>query len=479
MDNYVTELIDYIDTYRLLLERDLYDKSRQTDINELYSLMDKLNESYNIKSGLDSYDFQQLRKKISYIFHPDVYKVNIPQELGINLAQLNARFNGAISSILKDKKEGATFKYDYQSEKQAPVNDNGQYKYNDDWGYNSFRENTRHRRGYYDERGTYHSFEQEREKEERRAQRQQMVDNAKEAIKNAAKSAYQYSKERVGAWLFDIPTTQKDYYSIKNSLTYDVENLRYRKTLAMANSRVTEQKKNEILKRWQQEVSEQALTNRYNDEVINSFSRVDYYRRELENANRLLMSRLDMHAPEYRSLMMQWEKTAGEIFADFMNSRVELKNKQDGYAQNDGRSEKEIMKSIKKFEKELDRYPKRKEAENIALTQVTKDDEVYKRLKENYNRVQKAYNEAMKSHVILTSNKAHIMRTYIKEINKKYNSSVLGLDIRIKHFNMRDKMLDRDIEHSEQKLKVFIETYGSAFTQDRGQEREPVGHRSR
>ena len=306
-----------------------------------------------------------------------------------------------------------------------------------------------------------------------------MVDNAKEEIKNAARSAYQYSKERVGAWLFDIPTTQKDYYSIKNGLTYDVENLRYRKKLAMTNSRITEQKKNEIMKRWQQEVSEQALTNRYNDEVINSFNRVDYYRRELENANRLLMSRLDMHAPEYRSLMMKWEKTAGEIFADFMNSRVELKNKQDGYSPNDGRTEREIMKSIKKYEKELDRYQKRKQAEDIALSQVTKGDEVYKRLKENYNRVQKAYNEAMRSHVILTSNKAHIMRTYIKEINKKYNSSVLGLDIRIKHFNMRDKMLDKDIEHSEQKLKAFIETYGSTFTQEKGQEREPVGRRSR
>ena len=478
MDNYVTELIDYIDTYRSLLERNLYDKDRQKDVEELYSLMDKLNESYYSKSGLDSYDFQQLRKRISYIFHPDVYKIEVPQELGINLAQLNARFNGAISSVLKDKKEGATFKYDYHSERQPQQTSNGQYTYDDDWGLNSFRENTRHRRGYYDERGSYHSFEQEREKEERRAYRQEMVDNAKEAIKNAAKSAFQYSKERVGAWLFDIPTTQKDYYSIKNGLTYDVENLKYRRTLAIANARITEQKKDELMKRWQQEVSEQALTNRYNDEVINSFNRVDYYQRELENASRLLMSRLDTHAPEYRKLMAKWEKTAGEIFADFMNSRVELKNKQDGYAPNDGRSEREIMKSIKRFEKELDRYPKRKEAEDIALTEVTKNDDVYKKLQENYNKVLKAYNDAMQSHTILTSNKAHIMRTYIKEINRKYNSSVLGLDIRIKHFNMRDKMLDRDIEHSEQKLKAFIETYGSTFTQSKEQA-EPAGRRSR
>ena len=202
----------------------------------------------------------------------------------------------------------------------------------------------------------------------------------------------------------------------------------------------------------------------YENEVIMSYNRLEYLRREIEITKAKLDERFETHRPHFEKLMAVWEKTSNELFTGYMDSRYELKNVQSGF-QDGNRPEKVIKKDVKKQEKQLDKYPNKQEAVNIAVREATKDDVIFEQLRYIYDQKVAEYNQAYANHGFLVANKPQIINGYAEDIKKKYNKKLFAVDLKIKHFNLRDRQLGRDIERTKDKLAQFIDKYEGAFTQ--------------
>ena len=456
MDGYVTELMDYIDTYRTLIRLNLYDNSRKQNVDEIYYMLDKLSLSYATKQGLDDFDFGSLKKKINFVFHPDVYTYQLPEDLGIDKVKLISKVNNALTDIITDKMKGERFHYDYDVDSDSIPLDNQRGNVYDDYGAKAFKDQFGYR--YNPE------YEREKRREERRENFSNFVASAKERVKDAAHSAFEYSKERIGAWLFDIPANEQDFVNIRNSMMAHIEDMYYRQGLAQANARINSRAKSNLIARENQELSIESLDARYNNEVIMSYNRLEYLRREIEITKAKLDERFETHRPHFDKLMAVWEKTSNELFTGYMDSRYELKNVQSGF-QDGNRPEKAIKKDVKKQEKQLDRYPNKQEAVNIAVREATKDDVIFEQLRYIYDQKVAEYNQAYNNHGFLVANKPQIINNYAEDIKKKYNKKLFAVDLKIKHFNLRDRQLGRDIERTKDKLAQFIDKYEGAFTQ--------------
>lgn len=456
MDGYVTELMDYIDTYRTLIRLNLYDSSRKNSADEVYYMLDKLSLSYTTKQGLDDFDFGYLKRKINSVFHPDVYTYQLPEDLGIDNVQLLAKVNSALTDIISNKNKGERFRYNYDVDSDSIPLDNNQGNVYDDFGAQAFKDQFGYR--YNPE------YERAKRREERMEHFSDLVTNAKERVKAAAQSAFEYSKERIGAWLFDIPANEQDFVNIKNSMRAHIEDMYYRQGLAQANVRMHTRARDNLVNRENQELSMENLNAIYENEVIMSYNRLEFLKREIIATKAKLDERFFTHKPEFDRLMSEWERTSNQLFNGYMDSRYELKNVQDGFQQGN-RPEKVVKKDIKKQEKQLDRYPNKQEAINNAVAEVTKDDVIFEQLRAIYDQKVAEYNQTYNRHGYLVANKAQMLNIYAEDIKKKYNKKIFTTDLKIKHFNMRDKQLGREIERTKDKLAQFIDKYEGAFTQ--------------
>ncbi len=118
MDEYVTKLLSNLNSFKVLIDNKLYDHSKKEDVKNIVSLINDLNKRYKEKRDLDTFDYSTLRKKVCFVFHPDVYKIEVPQDLNINTANLVSSLNGNVESINKGTKNGEQFYYDYTVEKK-------------------------------------------------------------------------------------------------------------------------------------------------------------------------------------------------------------------------------------------------------------------------------------------------------------------------------------------------------------------------
>ena len=78
MNGNIQELRDYLGLYKVLIEGKYYDPRHSEDAKELLELINKLDDSNNLKD----FDFKLLKRKVSKLFHPDIYTSFDTDKLG-------------------------------------------------------------------------------------------------------------------------------------------------------------------------------------------------------------------------------------------------------------------------------------------------------------------------------------------------------------------------------------------------------------
>ena len=423
MDYYAVELLDYLDLYKVLIEKGLYNPEKKNEVQDVNKLIDKLNEYYETKN-LDSFDFVMLRKKIASVFHPDIYKISIPKDLDIDNNELLSKVNGAIDSIIECKKDGMKFNYDYDEthySKEEIFNENVRTPGNSD-----FTE------------GVY--------------------------------IALKYLKERINAHIFRIPSNEKDYTHIREQFSKELDNLDYRKKKATEQLRRAREEKTVIANLWQNDLARDKIEGRYFREFAEKQKVMENAKSLYESAKKRLDTYVDVNYREdYEELMAEWKETHDEILQDVMNSKMHLADRQKGIKDDDPRTDKEIKKELKKFEREYKAYPKREAFSKKTINHLTKGDKEYKSLKYDCNLYGSNYAETNRIYEYYVKEKEKILKGYVREVNDEYSNKQFKANWKVKHYERKIRRINNAIMRNIKATDVFEQKFKYNYMPEQGE----------
>ena len=429
MNYYIDELLDYLDIYKVLIEKNLYDPSRIKNIEEISTLINKLNNCYNYKTGIDEYDYSELRRKLMSVFHPDVYKYKIPKEFGFDNTLLISKVNAVLDNIGNAKKEG--LKYDYKS----------QESYSDE---DIFEEEM------YDAR-----------KDERREKRKEFADR----VKDKTSKVLMYMKERINASLFHIPSNAYDYDRIIDIFEKDLKNLDFRKIRATETINMLKDEKKVLETVWHGEIDRIKLATRYQRELKIKENVMINARFIFEGAKKKLDSYVSYkYSTKYDKIMRDWKRTSDEKLKEYLDEKVRYSNRLNGYVdENDKRDTNEIKQNLKKLEREYDQYPKYEEMKKKAIETLTKDDKDYKELRENAFKYEQNYLETQRQYDYYVRYKDGIINGYKKQIDDEYSAKRFKTDLKIKYYEAKLRRINNDIMKNIEAREIFETRYKYNF----------------
>ncbi len=462
MSGYVSELLDYLDLYKVLLENHFYSDENNDKANELIRLIESLNTAYDNKD-LSSYNFVDLKRTLSILFHPDRNKIMIPEGLNINSLELLSKTNGIIDSIERETGRKNAFDYNEAEPFSTPYERRYEEYTNNDYYYDDI------------------PFEQNEEyvrKEKEKIERQEKFDKAVEKIKDGIIKTKDYicliSKERFNAMFRSIPSNSKDYFNIKKRFENSLNNLTSRvnvlqSTLMILNSNMTMLNNN-----FQNEVSDYNMEMYYNN--LLKYAQADYNKKDeaFRKATNRYNQVIKDYSPVYNGMINYWLKETGELLTDIINVDNEIYEKQ--FYGNDKKEIKLLEKRRKKLNKEKDEYLTFEEMQGKAIEYLKENYPDYKEAIDTFNKTRAEYNKARSDYTYLLNHKQDIQKEQYQRIYKDYNNKYIILDLRIKGTKSKRDRLARTIYNTKIRYNDFIDKYSEIY--DKEYENEEV-HSSR
>ena len=430
MNYYIEELLDYLDLYKIIIDKNLYDSDRKKDVEEINNLISKLYNCYNSKTGMDSYDFNVLRRKMMSVFHPDLYKYKIPKELGFDSTDIAGRFNASIDSILECKKNGEVYNYDNDYE----VSYSGEEVYKED--VDALRKEERARK----------------------------VNEVKDKVKENTSRVLKYMKERIQASLFNVPANVDDYEHIKTTFEKDLRSLDYRKQKTMDALALLRDEKKVIATLWKGALDREKIETKYQKALLQQENVMVNAQFLYEGALKRLERYVETnYKTEYEDALSYWKNVSDEILADYLNEKTKYENRLNGYIDGDPRTTKEMKRDLKRVEREYKRYPNFEKFKTTMIAKLTKGDKDYKFLKDNAHKYQIAYEEEKREYDSYKENKQEKIRELNQEVNDEYSSRTFKVNAKIKHYERKLGRINNDIMKNIKATNLFTTRYRSEF----------------
>ena len=447
MSGYVSELLDYLELYKLLLEEGYYDQSKKKEATQLMELIDSLN---NCKSdnNYTSFDFGVLKKKIGTIFHPDIYKTSIPAEYNIDNVSVLAKINGILDDISKSKKDKS---FEYNPSKPFTKETEEDYTYND-----YFYDNERFKPREKDE-----DFKREERSKERKEKMDAFFTEVKTDFYKTKDYICEVAKERFNAMFRDIPSNEKDYSNIKNRFEGALYNLSSRESVLSNTLNILRSKLSELSNNWKMDSSNYSVEKFYNNELERRISILKNTEADLGRATIMYKSMLRKYAPEYNQLMKEWFDTSSEIYRDIVNTNNELNNKivYDG----DDKSIKESRARLNSLSKEQKNYPNINEAKTKVNNYLLSTHEDFKKAFERFFGTKAKYDEVYKSYEYWYSHPREEKDNYFNNLHDRYQLEYDKIDSKIRKIEKKHLKVTRLIFDTRVRYDNFLEKYQNTF----------------
>ena len=452
MSGYVSELLDYLDLYKLLLENGYYNPEKKEDAKELLDLIDSLEECTD-NHKLKEFNFNILKRKVNNIFHPDLYKEEIPTSLNIDNIELIKKVNGLLSDIDKEEKKSS---FTYNPAK--PFYNDYEDRYSDDYTHNDY---------YYNDVpfGKAEEFdddlEREKRREERRAKFDGFMSDLKSGVSKTKDYIYEVAKDRFNAMFRDIPANEKDYNNIRNRYESSLNNLSRREMVLAQSLFILKSNKNDLQNRWNMDTSNYSVDRYYKIEfnkVINNLKSIES---ELSGCTAQYKGMLVKYAPEYNRLLNDWIKTTSEIYTDIINANHEL-NENKLFNPNE-KNAKCIQKRLDRFNKERDNLPNINEAKiqiNNHLLEIHDD---YRDVFERFNDTRIRYDKAYKEYEYYRIHERDIKDNYYHNVNDRYNAEYIKINNRINTVERKHNKIVKTIFDTRVRFGEFLDKYQEKY----------------
>ena len=423
MSGNIKELLDYLELYKVLLEANFYDGSQNEDAEELLSLINRLQDGTNIKD----FDFNQLKRKVSKIFHPDIYKSFNTEKLGINNLELLSKVNNAIDEIIIERKNPHVFKYDDEQVSDEVFKEDVDYTKNDYFG-----------------RDEKFPPKPKSEKELREERIKESIQNAKNEIIRTKDYVCTVAIDRFNATFRNIPSNVNDYIRIKKRYEDMLLNYTYRDKVITSSLTILYEIQKELERSFDKETTDNALTYYYHNLISNKKRRLQNLSIEFENSKQSYYQVFGKYEPEYHQLIGRWVKDVSELKADVYNINSEIQEELN--KNTDSKSIKGLLKIRERLEKEQKKSPKyedaKEEVKRIMLEEHPDLREVYQR----YNDLKYELNSSNAEYSYIINNSRQVKINRLNEIKDDYTK-------RNDHIAKKIKMLE--YEHESKKSKIF------------------------
>ena len=441
MNSYISELNDYLELYGVLLENNFYSKEKQEDAKELKELIDRLKEP----SGYIDFDFPLLKRKISKIFHPDVYTSFNTQSLGIDNVQLLSKVNGVIDDVIQEKKNGNSFAYN----EQDPYTDSYEDEEED------FTKND------YFARDQKFPPKPKTEEQLRKERINETINDIKNEVIRTKDYVCMVARDRFNAVFKGIPSTVADYIRIKKRYEDTLMNLTYRDTVITSTLDFLYQAKRVLNDTFTKEVSPLALTYYYNNELSNSQRRMDMTEASLNVAKVRYYQVFDKYAPEYKELIGRWAKGTSEISADIVNINSAInfevsRNSKDAVIE-------QLLRKRKRLNKEQEEYPKYEEAKEKIKEFMLKEHPDLAEVYSSYKKEKEKNTKAKEEYLYISQNSKAVKADRLKHVTDEYKKKAEQYDFKIVRLEDEKKRRTSSIFRVRRKYNDFLDRYQNKF----------------
>jgi hypothetical protein len=454
MDGYLSELIDYLDLYKVLLDNNCYDSSKEKDAENLINLIDDLKERVEKGKDLSNYDYSKLRKKVAVLFHPDYFKYKLPDGLNMDAMQLIQKFNGTLDFVVEGKNKNS---FNYNEAEPFSTSYSRRYE---DYTKNDY---------FYDNKQFNHRpMSEELERERRREARQDKMDDFINNIKNGFVRTKDYvcvvAKERFDALFRAIPSNVNDYYNIKRRFENTLNNLSNRENIIASTLDILYSNREDLDNNFNFDTSNLMINNYYKEELNNSINNLRNMEAKLKQSSINYKMILNKYAPLYNQLMQQWVHSTSEIFTDIINANNELHDKT-LYEPNE-KEVKNIKRRIGRLNKERENYPTVEEARLMVIEHLKNTYPEYQKITDSFFETKSDYENAYKKYDYISKHEIEIKDNKYYSLCDVYREKRNALDNKInkienKHVNITNKIYDTRVRYGEflDKYESIYETY--------------------
>lgn len=471
MSSNLSELLDYLELYKVLLESKFYDPEKTEDAAALIDLIEKAKAKAEKDGRLTEDDCRTLKRKVSVMFHPDMFKQKLPKDLKMDGLQLIQKFNSAMDEVEKEaknppKKGPTSFKYSQAEPFSTPYQQRYEDYTKNDYFYSDQK---------FAKRPPSKEMERERRREERQEQFDTFVDGVKQRIVRTSEYVATIAKERFDAIFRAIPANERDYENIKRRFEAALSSLSSKENVLFSTLLILKMNRSDLDEQFRKDTTVQAINDYYANLINIKYNKVQTLGTIMGQADVYYKRILQKYAPEYNRLMREWSEESSEVFSDIVDAHQELHNKT--LYEPDKREAKYIKKKISRLTKERDGYPPVERARMEAIEELKEMYPEYREAVEKYYSTKQAYEAACDEYNYVRQNEVKLKDDEFFRRQETYKKKKSSLDSRIESLENKHNKVVQTISDTRVRYGEFMDKYESVY--DRNYSSDTVAHATR
>ncbi len=451
MSDNLTELFEYLELYKVLLESKYYNPSKEDDASELITIIETARQRAEKEGRLTEDDCKSLKRKVAFLFHPDKFSRELPNDFKFDSMQLMQKFNAAMDEVEREAKE--------QPKARA-------FKVNPStWQQQGYDDYTKNDYFYSDQRPEKRPMSREMEREKRREERQEQFDTFVDGVKRRVVKTGEYvatvAKERFDALFRSIPSNARDYENIKRRFEQTLNNLSNRENILYTTLFMLKMNRADLDESFRQGTTVEAINGYYNEILNTKFSKVQTLGATMSQLEPYYQNILRKYAPEYNRLMQEWSRGSSAVLSDIVDANQEL---HDRTLYDPNKAEARQLKGrITKLTKERDGYPTIEEARIMAISRLKEMYPEYKTAVERYYSTKTAYEQAREEYNYVIGNAGQIKDEEFFRRQEAYVKKKSSLDSRIESTERKHNRVLGAISSTKERYQQFLATYEKVY----------------